>query len=174
MSNATEQNSGDASTALARIVCRLAVAAPTEGVQAGRLLTFMVMPAGVHTIHAERNGRRATVRVQVDRASAAALQQQLQIVNGRSAQRAFFDFDHEDKAASAWPLEFLWQDGLRAGVYCRAELSEQGERAILGRTYRAFSPVFSVDQSDPARVVCNGEADLNFGGLVNDPAFQTL
>ena len=110
----------------------------------------------------------------MDRAAALALQEQLQAVNARGRQRAFFDFDHKDEAASAWPLGFLWRDAPAPGVDRRAELSQAGADAIKGRNYRAFSPVFFVTHSDPAKVICKEDAGLNFGSLVNDPAFHDI
>ena len=43
-----------------------------------------------------------------------------------------------------------------------------------GISPRSFSPVFHVDapRRNPARIVYNPEAELNMGGLVNNPAFK--
>ncbi len=86
----------------------------------------------------------------------------------------YCDFDHDDRQASFWPKDFLWKDQPAPGVYVRGEWSAAGKQAIEGKTYRGFSPVFHVDnyKAKPAKVVCQPEARLNFGGLVNSPAFR--
>jgi len=158
------------------LLARLAVAAPdgSQDMRAGSVAEFMVMPAGTHTCWFMQGDKPVQRTVEVDRAAALALEEQLHAVNARGRQRAFFDFDHQDEAASAWPLGFLWRDAPAPGVYCRAELSQAGADAIKGRNYRAFSPVFFVTHSDPAKVICKEDAGLNFGSLVNDPAFHDI
>ena len=156
---------------------RLAVAGPegAAGLKAGSVAEFMVMPAGDHTCWFGQGDARVRRTVRVDRGSASALQQQLTVANARSKQRAYFDFDHQDAGpASGWPLEFAWRGGPVAGVYCRAELSEAGARAITGRDYRAFSPVFYVTRTEPATVICREDGDLCMGSLVNKPAFHEI
>jgi hypothetical protein len=60
--------------------------------------------------------------------------------------RPFFDFNHEDREASAWPTEFYWagDDPQTGGVRARLEWSDAGKRAVEGRTFRRFSPTFHV------------------------------
>ena len=50
----------------------------------------------------------------------------------------------------------------------------RGRKAVEGKDYRAFSPVFHVDnkRADPAKVICMEHASPNMGGLVNNPAFN--
>ena len=129
------------------------------------------MPAGIHSLHATREGVPVQVRVRVDPATAATLQAQWRAHMESSRQRPFFDFDHRNEAAAAWPLEFAWRIEPEPGVYARVEWSDAGARAVVGRTYRAFSPAFLLDDGDPARVT---GAPLNMGGLVNDPAFLQM
>lgn len=129
---------------------------------------IMWMPGGLHEITASRGGKPVTVRVQVDRAGAAAAQQSLREHLEAGRQRPFFDFNHGGGEASAWPTEIIWSETPEPGIYARVEWSDAGRAAVQGRTYRAFSPSFFVDGADPARVT---GAPLNMGGLVNDPAF---
>src|SRR5262249_22640570 len=84
------------------------------------------------------------------------------------------DFNHEDGPASFWPHSFRWSAG--EGVVAKGEWTASGKKAVDGKDFRAFSPVFHVDDKhkDPARVVCCEGARPNMGGLVNDPAFSTL
>jgi hypothetical protein len=158
------------------LMARLAVAAPngSHDLKAGSVVEFMAMPGGMHTCWFMQGDKPVQRTVEVGRGAAVALEEQLEAVNGRGRQRAFFDFDHKDEAASAWPLGFVWRDEPAPGVYCRAEMSQAGADAIKGRNYRAFSPVFFVTKSDPAKVICKEDAGLNFGSLVNDPAFHEI
>ena len=87
------------------LLCRAAFDAPT--VVAGEV---MYMPAGVQTITPSQAGRSVRVKVQVDRAAAAALEKQRAALEVKG-KRAYFDFNHEDGEASFWPEEFYWRDG---------------------------------------------------------------
>jgi hypothetical protein len=111
--------------------------------------------------------------VKVDRSTASELDRQLQSLNSIGKQRAFFDFDHDNNEASAWPEEFFWKDS-PPGVYVRAKLSEAGSRAIGGKTYRAFSATFDLTRGEPSEVIASDRSGLNLGGLVNDPAFKEI
>jgi len=82
-------------------------------------------------------------------------------------------------------------------VYVVGEFSASGKAAVEGRDYRGFSPTFFTDAEipakplagkqrieiptgkvgsadKPAQIVCNEYAGLNFGGLVNEPAFKEI
>lgn len=149
------------------IECRLPVAftheSPPDLIQ--------VMPGGVHTITAQRAGNPVTVRVEVTPQTAAVLNAAIQALSENGTQRPYFDFDHDNKAAACWPQEFSWQAGPAAGVFAKVVWSKPGADAVLGKSYRAFSPSFYVDGADPAKVT---GAPLNMGGLVNDPAFKQI
>lgn len=156
------------------IQARLSIAAPADAIG-----EFMFMPAGINVIHATKGtpgtrGKEVTAKVLVERGAEHALQAQLDAVNARSAHKAYFDFNHEDRDASFWPQRFQWKDAPQPGVYVSGEWSDAGRAAIAGKVYRAFSPVFHVDddRKDPCRIVCQPGARLNMGGLVNDPAFR--
>lgn len=134
---------------------------------------IMVMPGGVHRISATQGSKAVAVTVQVDRNSAAKLQQALEAHQAASAHRPWFDFDHDHDSASGWPLAFFWKEKPAPGVYARVEWSRSGAEAITGKEYRAFSPSFYVDDESatPARVT---GAPLTMGGLVNSPAFDKI
>jgi hypothetical protein len=134
----------------------------------------MVMPAGEHECTFGQGGRDVVRRVRVEPGAALALQSQLEAVAARSALEPYFDFNHTDDTASGHPKRFFWKDGERPGVYAETNWSGSGAKAIAGKDYQAFSMVFYVDQQDPAQVICNPGAKLNFGGLVNDPAFKAI
>ena len=132
---------------------------------------LMWMPGGVHDLHATQDETPIRVQVRVDRRTAETLQSQWQAHQASSRQRPFFDFDHRGEAAAAWPVEFLWKDQPEPGVYARVEWSAAGAEAVSGRSYRAFSPAFLIDDNEPAQVT---GAPLNMGGLVNNPAFLDM
>lgn len=132
---------------------------------------MMWMPGGVHELHATQDETPIRVQVRVDQRTAETLQSQWLAHQATSRQRPFFDFDHRGEAAAAWPLEFLWKDQPEPGVYARVEWSTAGSEAVSGRSYRAFSPAFLIDENDPAQVT---GAPLNMGGLVNNPAFLEM
>lgn len=114
---------------------------------------LMVFPAGVHTISATRDGKPIQSTVLVDADTAATLQQGLRQLSS-SEQKPFFDFDHDNTAASAWPKRYYWESGpgIPPGVYCEVEWTSAGAAAIAGRQYRSFSPAFFTDGGNPARV----------------------
>ncbi|MEI7730177.1 MAG: phage protease [Verrucomicrobiota bacterium] len=154
---------------------RMAVASNWQGdLKAGSVIEFMVMPAGQHTGNFTQGGALAQRAVVVEPGAATALNEQLQAVNGRTKQRAYFDFNHEEREASGWPTGFYWKTGEAPGVYCRVELSQAGAEAIQGKNFRAFSPVFYVTRTNPAKVICKPDADLCLGSLVNEPAFKEI
>jgi len=150
------------------IECRAAVAIEAA---AANELTFL--PAGLHEIRPVSGGIGKAIKVLVDARTAAEIERQRQEIQARTGKRPYFDFNHEDGAASFWPASFIWG---ASGVVAKGEWSASGKKAIEGKDFRAFSPVFHVDnkRADPAKVVCCVDAGPNMGGLVNDPAFSNL
>jgi hypothetical protein len=152
----------------------LAVAAPDTALD-----EFMFMPGGVHQICCKNaaTGKTVHASVEVTRASAAAVQAQFSAVAGRKApHKPYFDLNHSDAEASFWPSGFAWCESPVPGIYARGEWSAAGRTAIEGKNYRTFSPKFWVDDpaGNPARIISNPDSKLNFGGLVNDPAFEKV
>ena len=138
--------------------------------EAGAPEWIMWMPGGRHTITGSKNGRPITVEMEIGPEDAARMQRALQAHLARR-HKPFFDFAHEGKGASAWPLEFAWRETPEPGIWARVEWSEAGRQAVAGRVYRAFSPMFFESSDRPARVE---GAPLNMGGLVNNPAFAQI
>ena len=153
------------------LVCLATIAAPETAAA-----EIMYMPAGVQTITPSQGGKRVVVQVLVDRQSAVALETQRAAIAARNGKRPYFDFNHEDRAASFWPSAFYWKDGPVPGVYARGEWSKSGREGIEGKDWRQFSPIFHVDdpQAKPARIVSQPAAKPNMGGFVNDPAFHQI
>lgn len=142
------------------------------------------MPAGTHTITPSRDGKPVTVTVKVDEETAAALEQQRQILEA-SGNKPFFSIQHNTQVAAFWPSRFFWDTrpdvtGKRvSGVWATGEWSQAGREAVAGKNFRTFSPTFfvngvSTDPDSPAEVICNPDAALNMGALENDPAFTTI
>ncbi|MCX8090599.1 MAG: hypothetical protein N3I86_06625 [Verrucomicrobiae bacterium] len=162
-----EATAGRAAADSAPILARVPFALAADGTAPEWI---MWMPGGEHTITGTRGGRRVTLRVRIGPEDAARVQASLQ-EHLRGRQRPYFDFDHDGKAASAWPLEFAWHDMPEPGIWARVEWSDAGRAAVVGKTYRAFSPKWFPTDTDPAGVA---GAPLNMGGLVNDPAFEQI
>ena len=131
---------------------------------------IMWMPAGVHNVWVGKNGKPVNVTLLVDQQTAKALQDAL-TAHQAEGLKPYFDLNHEDAAASGWPVQFLWRDSPGAGVYAKVEWSSAGRDAITGKEFRAFSPAFRVndEKAKPATVK---DAPVNMGGLVNKPAFR--
>jgi phage I-like protein len=133
------------------------------------------MPPGRHRIRASQGGKPVSVEVAVSASTAAVLQSFLAgkltaAAEGRE-DRPFFDFNHEDREASAWPTEFYWagNDPQTGGVRARVEWSDAGKRAVEGRTFRRFSPTFHLDAAGQVT-----GSEINMGGLVNRAAFKRI
>ena len=135
---------------------------------------ILFLPIGLHAITPVAGGIGRPIKVKVGPDAAAAMEtQRTQLMS--SGKRPYFDFNHEDGPASFWPESFSWRGG--EGVIARGEWSRRGKSAVEGKDYRAFSPVFHVDNKraeNGAIVVCKETASPNMGGLVNDPAFKNL
>jgi hypothetical protein len=133
------------------------------------------MPPGKHRINASRNGKPVTLDITVDASTADRLNQFLQEQLTKAAEgnddRPFFDFNHEDREAAAWPTEFYWagDDPKTGGVRAKIEWSGAGEKAFKEKTFRRFSPTFVPDEA--GHVI---GSETNMGGLVNRAAFKTI
>lgn len=133
------------------------------------------MPPGRHRIRASQGGKPVSVEVAVNEATAAVLQTflaaKLTAAAAGSDDRPFFDFNHEDREASAWPTEFYWagDDPQSGGVRARIEWSDAGKSAVTGKTFRRFSPTFHLNASGEVT-----GSEINMGGLVNRAAFKQI
>jgi phage I-like protein len=134
---------------------------------------ILFLPIGLHAITPISGGIGRPIKVKVDAQSASVMQQQHSKLMA-AGKRPYFDFNHEDGPASFWPEQFIWRSG--EGVIARGEWSRRGKTAVEGKDFRAFSPVFHVDnkRAEAALVICKDTAEPNMGGLVNNPAFKDL
>lgn len=152
------------------LLCAASIALPATATG-----EMMFMPGGIQTITPFGGGIGEPIQVMVDRNGAAELERQRQALAAKG-KLPYFDFEHEDNGASFWPSMFFWKDGPEPGIYCRGEWTSDGAAGVDGRKWRKFSPVFHVDnkRAKPAQIICNAGALPNMGGLVNNPAFQTI
>ena len=133
------------------------------------------MPPGTHRINASRNGKPVTLDITVDASTAETLNQFLQAQLTKATEgnddRPFFDFNHEDREAAAWPTEFYWagDNPKTGGVRAKIEWSGAGEKAVKEKTFRRFSPTFVPDEA--GHVI---GSETNMGGLVNRAAFKSI
>ncbi len=133
------------------------------------------MPPGTHRINASRGGQPVSLDITVDASTADRLNQFLQDQLTKATEgnddRPFFDFNHEDREAAAWPTEFYWagEDPITGGVRAKIEWSGAGEKAVKEKTFRRFSPTFVPDEA--GHVI---GSETNMGGLVNRAAFKTI
>ena len=151
------------------IECRAAVSMTRIGDN-----EILFLPAGLHSIKPISGGIGKPIKVLVDSNAAAEVERQRAEITARTGKKVYFDFNHEDGPASFWPQFFVWR--ATDGVIAKGEWTASGRRAKEGKDFRAFSPVFHVDDKhkNPSRVVCCEGARPNMGGLVNDPAFNNL
>jgi hypothetical protein len=133
------------------------------------------MPPGEHEIAASRGGKPVTLTVKVDSAAAARVaesyRQHMAAAIKGAEDLPYFDLNHDDREASGHPTEFSWagDDPQQGGVRAKLTWTGAGRQAVLGRSYRRFSPCFYVKE--------NGEisgAPVNMGGLVNRAAFKRI
>jgi phage I-like protein len=138
-------------------------------------LDIQYMPPGEHEINASSNGEPINMVVKVDAEAASRLdsylQEKIEAAKAGSTDRPFFDFNHDDREAAAWPTEIYWggDDKLTGGVRAKVEWSGAGMSAIKDKLFRRFSPSFIPDEE--GRVI---SSDTNMGGLVNRAAFQAI
>lgn len=132
-------------------------------------------PPGKHTIKASAGGKPVTKVVIVNAKSAQAVQTFFADAMAKAGSNEddlpFFDFDHQDGAASAHPTEFYWggDDPKTGGIRAKLEWTGAGKAAVLGKDFRRFSPAM--------KLADNGEivgSEINMGGLVNRAAFQKI
>lgn len=82
----------------------------------------------------------------------------------------FFDFNHDDREAAAWPKRIFWagDDPLLGGVRAEVEWTSAGTEAVTGKLFRRFSPAFFAKDGEITGAPCN------MGGLVNRAAFTAI
>src|SRR4030095_1258417 len=131
------------------IECRAAVAiSPTATNE------IVFLPVGLHAITPISGGIGRPIKVLIDAKAAGEIERQRGEIQSRTDKRVYFDFNHEDGRASFWPHSFIWRSS--EGIVAKGEWSASGRKAVEGKDFRAFSPVFHVDDKrrDPAKVVC--------------------
>lgn len=136
---------------------------------------IMWMPPGRHTINASRGGKPVQMEVVVDERGAqnvaASYAEYTAAADRGEGDRVYFDFNHDDREASAHPTEFFWagDDPQRGGIRAKVQWTGSGRQAVIGRTYSRFSPSFYASENGAitGTPVCAG-------ALVNRAAFQRI
>ena len=146
------------------------------GRQAGDEFDIQWMPPGDQDVECFVNGESRQLRFESNEQFAQAANSQLQELRRRAAaglgDEPFFDFNHEDGAASGHPQELYWagDDAKRGGIRAIGKWTGGGKRALAGRDFTRFSPewFFNQETEEPIGV------GVNMGGLVNRAAFKQL
>lgn len=128
------------------------------------------MPPGRHEICATKGGKPAKLTVSVDSGVAAAVAKSFDDLV-KAGKRPYLDFNHAGGASSGRVTAVRWagDDPVKGGIRAAVEWSDEGAKAITGRTYFSFSPTFLVDAA--GKVI---GTTANMGGLVNEPAFTAI
>lgn len=188
----------DEATTVDTVPCSLGSAlALAADWQPGQTVTIQWAPPGIHQIYPTLEGVPVQpVRLKIDEALAKRLEaaRAKMAAAAKAGQGAdpYFDFNHEDREASGWPVRFYWggDDAKTGGILCECTLSAPGEAAIKGQAFRRFSPFVHLKvEDDKAETAKAGAKKLvtgpdgnhvieafgaNLGGLVNNPAMQSI
>lgn len=139
--------------------------------------TIQIFPPGMQDATVStRDGKLVPLRLAIDSAAADVLEAARAGHQAKAAagdgDAPFFDFNHEDREASAWPIRIFWagDDPLEGGIRAEVAWTAAGQAAVAGKTFRRFSPAF---HADPKSGRITG-APVNMGGLVNRAAFRAI
>ncbi len=138
--------------------------------------TVQMFPPGAQTVTPSRLDDKPpeAITLTIDSATADALEAiraELQAkADAGEGDAPYFDFNHQDGEAAAWPKRIYWagDDPLLGGVRAEVEWSAAGDSARHGKTFRRFSPAFFADGGRVTGV------PINMGGLVNRAAFTKI
>lgn len=138
--------------------------------------SVQMFPPGEQTVTPSRaDGKKPEeITLTIDEGTAATIETQRAAMQAKAdageGDAPFFDFNHDDGEASAWPKRIFWagSDPIKGGVRAEVEWSAAGDAAVKGKTFRRFSPVFF---ADGGRIT---GTTPNMGGLVNRAAFTRI
>ncbi|MGD1032581.1 MAG: phage protease [Opitutaceae bacterium] len=132
---------------------------------------IVFMPRGDHPISANTSGGGSYIgTIHVDAQAANAVIESFKKIQA-SGRRAWLDFSHDEKEASAWITGFRWDDS--RGIIASVSWTAAGRAALLGKSYYSFSPSFEAER-ETGRVVGLLSGGRSCGGLVNAPAFAAM
>jgi hypothetical protein len=145
----------------------------------GAAADLQIYPPGRQTLipsNVDPKKPRKEIEVVIDEATANALEavraEYQAKADANEGDAPFFDFNHDDREASAWPKRIYWagEDPVLGGVRAEVEWSSDGAAAVNGKTFRRFSPAFFEPDAN-GRIT---DAPVNMGGLVNRAAFTKI
>ncbi|MGO9243171.1 MAG: hypothetical protein ACLPT4_01005 [Verrucomicrobiia bacterium] len=155
--------------ALTGLATELAAASGDARATKNADLWIVYLPKGDHTVdQIAGDGSPSKLRVNPSALSAKRMEAALRLTQGKPAgNRAYTDYNHDDKEASGRPLKFAWHDDL--GVIGLTRRTPAALKATTGDPpeFQAFSPHVPIDPE-------TGEAVgiyMNCGGFVNRPLF---
>jgi len=134
------------------------------------------MPPGAQDITCFVQGNPKDLQFTVQARHAAIFNEMLQRMRSAAAAGAgdepFFDFDHQDAAASGHPTELYWagDDPKKGGIRAKGKWTGSGKAALANRDFTRFSPQwrFHSKTGEPLSI------ESNLGGLVNRAAFRQI
>ena len=132
-------------------------------------------PPGKHSICASRAGKPVEIEITVDETAAervaASFAEHMEAASRNEEDVVYGDFNHSDEEASFHPQSFYWagMDPQRGGIRAKVVWTSQGRAAVIGKTYRRFSPSFYPDELGNIVGI-----PVNCGGLVNRAAFKRI
>jgi Arc/MetJ-type ribon-helix-helix transcriptional regulator len=127
------------------------------------------IPPGRHHITCKVNGETATREVVAKKGIEAVFQAGLEKLQA-SGVPPFFDYLHEGGRASGHPKRFFWDE--ERGLVCETEWTQAAKSIIQDRELQFFSPEFLLS-SDGTPLGLHPSSKA-IGGLVSDPAFETI
>ncbi len=135
------------------------------------------LPPGRHKITPYVDGQPKEITANITAKSAEILQNTLREFRIKAAEGIedlpYFDFNHDDGAASGRPTRFFWggEDPRTGGVRAEVEWTDPAKQALSSKppTYRRFSPQLYLNAAGEVT-----GAPLNMGGLVYRAAFKTI
>jgi hypothetical protein len=137
--------------------------------------TIQLFPPGAQeVVVSTKEGKAVPLSLVIDADAAATLEaaraEHQARADANEGDAPFFDFNHEDREAAAWPKRIFWagDDAREGGIRAEVEWTGAGEAAVQGKTFRRFSPAF---HAEGGRIT---GAPVNMGGLVNRAAFQRI
>ena len=137
----------------------------SNGGQAPPAIVFL--PEGEHLVYAKSHPQGKFVSV--DRSCLAGLQASLERMKSGNVRPVLY-FNHEVGAAAALPSSLDYVEGI--GLVLFVEWTEEGKKAVEGKTYSYFSPHVLIDSE--GRPVSFVEKRTEIGSLTNEPAFRTI
>lgn len=155
---------------------KLPLAKPGEWV-ADQAVSILWMPGGRHVIDCAVDGKPTRLTIDVKEEVVAGLNDELaEMVKSSHAGKSAApraDYGHNRSGPnSGKPLIFYWEEG--RGIMLKIGWTRAATEAIRGGEWSYWSPQFRFSGDPDGVVELEGLSGISVGGLVNDPAFETM